>query len=198
MKIIGITGNIACGKSTISNILRELGAYIIDADIVARQVMKSGEPAWKKVYEQFGEEYLQEDGEIDRKKLGNLVFSDTHALEKLNKIVHPIIVKAIEEQLEKLIKEANYKVIVIDAALLIETGCHRLVDEIWLVTLPYDVQLRRLMERDNLTEEEARQRIYSQMSQEKKKEYADVIIDNSKDIEYTQEQIKNIWEKIKC
>lgn len=198
MKIIGITGNIACGKSTISNILRELGAYIIDADIVARQVMKSGEPAWKKVYEQFGEEYLQEDGEIDRKKLGNLVFSDTHALEKLNKIVHPIIVKAIEEQLEKLIKEANYKVIVIDAALLIETGCHRLVDEIWLVTLPYDVQLRRLMERDNLTEEEARQRIASQMSQEKKKEYADVIIDNSKDIEYTQEQIKNIWEKIKC
>lgn len=197
MRIIGLTGNIACGKSTVSNMLRELGAYIIDADVVARKVMRSGEPAWEAVYEQFGDEYIREDGEIDRAKLGELVFESSHALEKLNGIVHPIIVKTIEDELNCLIREGKHKVIVIDAALLIETGCQRLVDEVWLVTLPYEVQLKRLMKRDNLTKREAKQRIESQMPQYEKKEHAHVIIDNSMAIEYTREQVEHMWNELK-
>lgn len=193
MRVIGLTGNIACGKSTVSNMLKDLGGYIIDADIVAREVVQKGMQAWIMIKEHFGEEYIGEDGEIDREKLGALVFADPQALDELNKIVHPIIVESIEKKLQKLRIKDSHRVVVIDAALLIETGCHRAVDEIWLVTLPYEIQLMRLIKRDDLTENQARQRIESQMPQDIKVRHADVIIDNSKDITYTKEQIKHLW-----
>lgn len=197
MRVIGLTGNIACGKSTVSDMLKELGAYIIDADIVAREVVEQGKPAWAMIKEEFGEEYIGEDGELNRKKLGQLVFGDPKALDQLNKIIHPIIVQTIEEELHKLCVEGTHEAVVIDAALLIETGCHRLVDQIWLVTLPYEIQLMRLIRRDGLTEKEARQRIESQMPQEKKAQYADVIVDNSRDINYTKEQVRHLWTALK-
>lgn len=193
MKVIGLTGNIACGKSSVSSMLRELGAYVIDADTVAREIVKKGEPAWLMIGEHFGEEYIGHDGEIDRRKLGELVFSDSQALEELNEIVHPIIVQKIDEKLQKLKEENAYKVVSIDAALLIETGCHSIVDQIWLVTLPYEIQLTRLMKRDRLTKEQAIQRINSQMPQDVKMKYADKIIDNSRDIEYTKKQVNCLW-----
>lgn len=196
MKVIGLTGNIACGKSSVSNILRELGAYVIDADIVAREVTKKGKQAWLMIKEHFGQGYIGQDGEIDRRKLGELVFSNPESLDKLNKIVHPIIVQTIDEELQKLRVEKIYKVVAIDAALLIETGCHTIVDEIWLVTLPYETQLTRLMKRDRLTKEQAIQRINSQMPQDVKIKYADKIIDNSRDIEYTRKQVNCLWNNL--
>ncbi len=196
MKVIGLTGNIACGKSTVSSILEGLGAYVIDADVVAKKAMKKGKPAWRAVRDHFGREYIDEYGEIDRVALGNLVFGDQRALEELNALVHPIIVKAIEEELREIKEKNQHRVIVIDAALLIETGCQRLVDEIWLVTLSYEEQLIRLMKRDNLSEQEARQRIESQTPQDIKRDYAHVIIDNSKSIEYTREQVKYNWDRL--
>lgn len=193
MRVIGLTGNIACGKSTVSNILRELGAYIVDADIVAREVVRKGEVAWQMIMDHFGPGYIGEDGELNRKKLGSLVFSDAQALEELNTIVHPIIVHMIDRDIQELRRKDTHRIVVIDAALLIETGCHRTVDEIWLVTIPYEIQLERLMRRDGLTEQQARQRIDCQMPQDEKAEYADVLIDNSKDIEYTKRQIRRLW-----
>lgn len=196
MKVIGLTGNIACGKSSVSNILRELGAYVIDADIVARDVTKRGQRAWLEIEEHFGEDYIGSDGEIDRKKLGGLVFSNPRALKELNEIVHPIIVQTIDEELKRLRREERYPAIVIDAALLIETGCHNIVDQIWLVVLPAKVQLTRLMDRDGLTRAQAIERIDSQMPQDMKKSYADRVIDNSRDIEYTREQVKELWREL--
>lgn len=196
MKVIGLTGNIASGKSSVSKILKGLGAYIIDADIVAREVTKKGEVAWMRIKEHFGKQYIAVDGEIDRKRLGELVFSSPGALGELNAIVHPIIVKRINDKLKRLKEEDIYEVVVIDAALLIETGCHDIVDEIWVVTLPKDMQIDRLIKRDRLTKKQATDRIESQMPQSEKIKLADRVIDNSKELSHTKEQVYCIWNEI--
>ena len=196
MKVIGLTGNIACGKSTVSKMLGELGAFIIDADIVARQVVEKGQPAWYKIKENFGNEYFMPDGSLNRRKLANLVFNDQAALQKLNSITHPIIVSCIKEQLEVLKAQKSYSIVVIDAALLIETGCHLLTDEVWLVIVSHEIQVKRLMKRDNLTFDQATARIFSQGSLYLKKKYATYIIDNSFGIQCTKEQVIRLWKKL--
>lgn len=175
MKVIGLTGNIAAGKSTASRYLAAHGVKIIDADTIAREVVQPGEPAWQALYETFGESYFLESGELNRRKLGHLVFSQPEEKKKLDAITHRAIVARISQE----IAQAQEDIVVVDAALLIESGMSCMVDEIWLVEAAEDVRLTRIMARDGLTREAAAARIASQMPQEEKVRYAKRRFDNS-------------------
>lgn len=196
MKVIGLTGGIASGKSTVSSYLKELGAIVIDADVVAREIVKKGQPALTEIVDCFGEEVLLSEGTLNRKYLGSIVFSDPQKLQVLNKITHKRIIENIEEKIEHYEHLDNIKAIFIDAALLIEMKMYFLTHEIWLVTISKEMQLRRLMLRDNLSFDEAMDRINSQMALERKKEVSDVIIDNSKDYDYLRQQVKDLYDSV--
>lgn len=196
VRVIGLTGGIASGKSTASNILRELGAFIIDADKIAKKVVEIGKPALAKIKEYFGEEIILEDGNLDRKKLGSIVFNNNTMLNKLNDITHPYIIEEIINEINWYKKTYNHSVIILDAALLIEMNLIYLVDEVWLVSLPEKVQIDRLIKRENISKEEAIKRINAQMSLDDKKQYANRIIDNSRDIDYLKTQLEENWREI--
>ncbi|MDD3653694.1 MAG: dephospho-CoA kinase [Desulfotomaculaceae bacterium] len=191
MPVIGLTGNIGCGKSTVAKYLAGLGAEIIDADRVAREIVAPGTPALAEIVESFGREILNEDGTLNRKKLGSLVFADSRALDRLNRITHPRIVEAIRrlEQNFRDRPDSHQKLLVVDAPLLIEVGLDQGVDEIWVVLVDPDKQVRRLAERDRLDPEEVRLRIASQMPQSEKLRYARRVIDNSFTLEETKKQV---------
>lgn len=196
MKVIGLTGGIACGKSTVAAMLADLGAAVIDADVIAREITKKGTPVWHRIKETFGDEYLLPDGELDRKKLGELVFANAEALKKLNAITHPVIQQQVLAKIDRLKSMGSYKAIVVDAALLIEAGWHHMVDEVWLVVTDREIQIERLMKRNGLTRQQALNRINSQMDQDIKRRYADRIIDNSRDMEYTRKQVEQLWAEL--
>ncbi len=193
MKIIGLTGGIGSGKSTVSRMLRGLGARIIDADQVARDVVEKGKPALNEIVEVFGKETLLEDGTLDRKKLGAIIFSDAGKREKLNEITHPRIIEEIRLRIEKYKSENIADVIVLDCALLFEMNMESMVEESWLVSLDRHTQIKRIMNRDELTEEDAQKRINAQMSLEKKAERATRIIDNSSEVNETHKQVLELW-----
>lgn len=196
VRVIGLTGGIASGKTTISNILKKLGAIIIDADKIARKVVEKSSPALKDIEENFGRDVLFKNGRLDRKKLGNIVFNDTGSLKKLNEIIHPYIVEKIIDEINHYKETYNNRVIILDAALLIELNLMDLVEEVWLIVVPEEMQLGRLVERDNISADQAQKRIDAQIPLEDKKKYADLIIDNSKDLTYLQAQIEENWERI--
>ncbi len=196
-KVIGLTGGIACGKTTVSNILKELGAFIIDADEISREVVRKGAPALVEITSEFGNSYLLTDGELNRKKMGELVFSDSEALTKLNKITHPQIVRKIQNEIKWSKENSDHRVIIVDAALLIENNLTELVDELWLVTTSEHIQINRIMKRDSITKKEAKLRIESQMTIEEKKKFADNIIDNSVSLERLNKRITSLWQEFK-
>lgn len=193
--VIGITGGIASGKSTISSILKELGAFIIDVDIIARGVVQKDEKAYNEIVQYFGCDILLPSGEINRKKLGNIVFSNPDELKVLNSITHPEIINRVAKKVEEL-KTNEVKVIVIDAAILIEMGLSTYCDSIWLVYVDKEIQLNRLMERDRFVYLDALNRIKSQYSNENKAQFADVIINNNKPLEEVKREVKKLWNKI--
>ncbi|OPJ55513.1 dephospho-CoA kinase [Alkalithermobacter paradoxus] len=178
MKIIGLTGSIGSGKSTVSDILIKKGFKIVDADKISRKILDKNSVAFIEVVEHFGEEILQDDGNIDRKKLGSIVFSDDEKLKKLNSITHPKIEQNIKSEIENY-KNKGVDIVFLDAPLLIEANLTGMVDLVLLIICSYEVQIQRIINRDNITKEEAIKRINSQMSVEDKKKYADYIIDNS-------------------
>lgn len=194
MLVVGLTGGIASGKSTVSKKLESLGALIIDADLLAREVTKKGEPAWRKIVDYFGLEVLLPSGEINRKLLGSIVFKDSQARQYLNQVTHPIILERAAEAIKEG-KRGKAPLIVLDAALLIESGAYRLVDKVWLVYCSLTTQLERLMTRDNLTYEEALARVNSQMPLEKKLPYAHEVINTEGDLDSTMEQVEQLWKK---
>lgn len=193
--IIGLTGGIASGKTTVSNILKELGAVIIDADEIAHRVLRKEEPGWEEVVNHFGRGVLTGEGEIDRSQLARIVFNNPAERKKLEEITHPWIIAEIREKIERL-KERE-EIIVLDAPLLFETGLDRLVDQVWVVYTDRAIQLKRLQERDRLTEEEAISRIESQMPLEKKRDLANVVIDNTGNRKKLKETILQLWEGLK-
>lgn len=196
MLVVGLTGGIASGKSTVSSLLKARGAVIIDADEIAKRTMLPGKPAWVQTVNHFGEQILNDKKDIDRKKLANIVFSAKKQLEALNSFTHPEILKEIKRQL-KHYKKAGGKVIVLDAALLLELGLHTIVDEVWLVSIDEKTQLERLMSREKaLDTKQAMARIKSQMSLKEKLRYAHRVIDNSGSIENTKIQVDKIWREI--
>lgn len=194
--IIGLTGNIASGKSTVAKYLDDLGAKVIDADQIARKIVMSHTPALKEIVDHFGQGILHADGSLNRKKLGTLIFDNVVARQKLEDITHPRIDEEINKQIS-LFKELQPDgIVVLEIPLLIEVGWYKKVDQVWLVTVDEHEQLTRLMHRDKLTFKEARQRVASQMPQEEKLRYANVIIDNSKPLHKVQQQLKEIWQQI--
>jgi len=193
--VIGLTGGIASGKSTVSAKLKELGAAVIDADLLARDVVRKGEIAYNKIVQCFGADILLPGGDIDRKKLGDIVFSDKEKLELLNSITHPEIINRMKERIQEL-KAEGAKVIVVDAAILIEMGLHKYVDSVWVLSVDRETQLKRLAERDKYDYREAENRINSQFTDEVRKKYADVVIDNSKPIEEVEKRLEELWNNI--
>lgn len=190
--IIGLTGGIASGKSYVAGILRELGAEIIDADEIYRGLIQPGAPLHEKIVSLWGTEVIASDGSIDRKRLGSIIFSSDEERKKLNALTHPLIIEAIKEQLGN----RRGKIAVLMAPLLIEAGQQHLVDELWFVSLDEEKQITRLIERDNLTGDDARRRIHAQMSQEEKMKSAHYIIDNSGTPESTKTQVTDLWKKL--
>lgn len=197
MRVIGLTGGIASGKSTISKMIKEIGIPIIDADEISREIVSKDSLVLKRIAKEFGEDVLNEDGTLNRKKLSNIVFRESTLLKKLNLITHPAIKNKIKEKIEEY-KKSGIKCCVIDAALLIEAGFLDITDLCLLVYVDKDVQLKRLMDRDNITYEAALRIIESQMNLDEKKKYADYLIDNNKEIEFTRQQLNNIIKEIAC
>ena len=196
IKVYGLTGSIACGKTTVAKFFKKYGINVIDLDNVAREVVKKGEEGLELIIKKFGKQYITETGELDRKKLGELIFKDRKAKETLESILHPLIFKWERNFVENFRQNSDAPVI-IDAALMIESGSYKRYNKIIVVYIPEKVQIQRLMKRENISFEEAVIRVRSQMSIEKKKDYADFIIDNSGDLKYTEEQVKDIAEVLK-
>jgi dephospho-CoA kinase len=195
MMVIGLTGGIASGKSTVSAKLKELGAAIIDVDILARGVVSKGEIAYNRIVQCFGENILLPSGEINRKRLGGIVFSNKEKLALLNSITHPEIINRVKEEIQKR-KAEGAKVIVVDAAILIEMGLHKYVDSVWVVIVDRDTQIKRLIERDKFDYKDSENRIDSQFTNEVRKKYADVIIDNNKPIDEVGKKLEELWNNI--
>ncbi len=191
MKVIGLTGGIASGKSSVTNVFKEFNAYIIDGDIIAREIVEPGKPALYEIIKEFGEEILTKDKKLDRKKLGNIVFNDKNKLNALNNITHKKIIDEIKDRLKCLKKEGVYSLVLLDVALLIEMNMTKLVDEIWLVTTDEENQVKRIMARDDLSKEEALKRIKSQLSSKIKTQYANVVLENNGSMESLKEKVKH-------
>lgn len=189
--VIGLTGGIASGKSTISTLFKEIGITVIDADREARYAVQPGEEAYIKIVDHFGKSILLQDGQINRGKLGEIIFSNQKLRERLNRIVHPEVRKRMLEKKEQAIKK-NEKVVVLDIPLLFENDFAYMVDKTILVYVDRRTQLSRLMQRNSFTEQEASLRINSQMPLEEKLKLADAIIDNNGTIENSKKQLVNI------
>ncbi|MDF1506997.1 dephospho-CoA kinase [Robertmurraya sp. DFI.2.37] len=192
--VVGLTGGIASGKSTVSNILREHGVPIIDADLEARLAVAAGEPAYKEIVAYFGQDILLPNQEIDRAKLGAIIFNHEEKRLKLNSIVHPDVRRRMIEKREHAVN-AGEKLIVLDIPLLFESKLTHLVDKTLLVFVNEEVQLKRLMARNQFTAEEALARIQSQMPLKDKIKLSDAIIDNNGTIEETKKQLTAILEQ---
>ena len=194
--LIGLTGGIGSGKSTVANMFNKKGIPVVDADAIAREVVEPGKKAWEKIVEHFGKEILLPDNNIDRKKLGSIIFNDVHQRKRLNDITHPIIILEIMNKAKEL--EKKHHQVIVDIPLLFESKREPLFDLIIVVYADKKTQLQRLMERDHLSEKEALQKIEAQFDLEQKKEKADIIIYNDKGLDNTEKQIDEIiknWEK---
>ncbi|WLR60796.1 dephospho-CoA kinase [Guptibacillus hwajinpoensis] len=193
---IGLTGGIASGKSTVAEMIRRYNIPIIDADVMARKVVEPGEPALEEIFRLFGEEMKDGNGGLDRKKLGSVIFKDDDKRKQLNRVLHPAIRKRMLDEAAAYKEQGNAHV-VFDIPLLFESKLTHMVDQTLLVYVNADVQLKRLVERDGSTEEEATDRIHSQLPIEQKKKLADEVIDNMGTREETDKQLRNILTKWK-
>ena len=179
MIVIGLTGGIGSGKSTVSDILKEQGIPVVDGDLIAREVVEPHRPAYEEIVRAFGTEVLQQDGTLNRKRIGEIVFSDPEKLSILNSITHKEIYRVILERLESL-KERGTSLVFLDVALLFETGFDQLTDWVWVVDAPDAVRVERIQKRDGLKGEEILKRIQSQMSRELRNTKGNLVLDNSK------------------
>lgn len=192
--IIGLTGSIASGKSTVSKMLEELGYPIIDADLVARQVVEPGSETLMEIEALFGPEAIRDDGTMDREKVGALIFSDPAKRKQLNDIIHPAIRAEMLRQ-KSVFMEDGHRTIVMDIPLLFESKLQHFVDKVLVVSVSEENQLARLMERNGLNEKDARARISSQLPMSVKEEGADAVIYNNGTIEETAGQLERILEQ---
>ena len=192
--IIGLTGGIASGKSTVSNMIQELGIPVVDADQIAREVVEPGESAYEQIVRHFGEQILHQDGTLNRKKLGSIVFSDEKERKTLNSIIHPAIREKMEEEKNEYLNQ-GFDTVVLDIPLLFESKNPYRLDKVLLVAVSEDVQFKRLVERDQMGEKDARQRIQSQMPIKDKIALADEVIDNNGTVQETREQLLYILNK---
>jgi dephospho-CoA kinase len=190
--IIGLTGNIACGKSQVAAMLKELGAELIDADRVAHELLEPDTDEYARIVERFGRDVLQPSGAIDRRKLGAIVFADAQALRDLEQILHP----GVRPRIRARFAAAQQPVVVVEAIKLLEVGLYLETDAVWVVTADRETQIERLIATRGLTRAEAETRVDSQPSQSEKVARADVVIDNSGDLAHTREQVAAAWEAV--
>jgi len=195
MLIIGVTGNIGSGKSTVCQILAKLGATIIDADKLAHEAYKPYSQTWQELISAFGKDIVKANGEIDRQKLGQMVFSDSNALAQLNQIVHPRAYCMAKEQIENYRRQA-VKAVAVEATLLIEAGWANLVDKVWLVIAPDDIVTQRLTQYKEMSESQILARLKSQMPAREKMKYANEVIYNNGDISQLEAKATELWHKL--
>jgi dephospho-CoA kinase len=197
MIVIGLTGGILTGKSTVSEILAQRGAVIIDADKIGHEAYRPQTKVWREVVDAFGTSILKENGEIDRKKLGEIVFNDPEALARLNEIMHPEMHSMMKEEIERLRSE-GVDVVVLEAAVLIEANWTDLVDEVWVTVAPEETAVKRLQDRGGLSEEQARARIRSQLSSADRAKHADVIVDTDCDLAEVRAKVEELWRRLQA
>jgi dephospho-CoA kinase len=195
MLTIGLTGGIASGKSTVSGMLRDLGASIIDADVIVHQLQSPGSEELAEIFQAFGTGVMLPDGSLDRKALAALVFGDPSRRKVLEAILHPKVRSRIWKQVE-VHRQAGTPAVVLDVPLLIEGGLYRQMDHVWVVYVPRAAQIVRLMQRNGLNEAEAEARLAAQMDLEEKRTYADLLIDNSGSLQQTQQQVEEAWRRV--
>lgn len=193
--VLGLTGGIATGKSTADEFFKKKNIPIIDSDKIAHNIMNVGKPAWKQVKNAFGQNYLNQDQTVNRKKLGELVFNNSAELKKLNDITHPLIYQEIQEKI-KAEKDKGTPLVIVDAPILFETGGQSYCDKTLVITLPKDLQIKRLMERNNLTRDEALSRIKSQMLLDQKEKLATYVVDNAGTIEELESKLEQLLKEI--
>ena len=192
MKVIGLTGGIGSGKSTVSQFLAELGATIIDADKIGHEVLKPDTEVWREVVVTFGKQIVAANGTIDRKNLGAIVFSNPEARAQLNQIMHPRIYEMVKAQLAEYQRQGT-NVVVVEAPLLVEADWTLLVDEVWVTTAAEDIVLKRLRERTGLSKAESQARIRAQLPSEEKIKSADVVIDTDCDLDELKAKVRELW-----
>ena len=195
---VGLTGSIGVGKSFVAGVLGELGCHVLDADTTAREVVEPGAPGLKAVVTAFGAEVLRPDGSLDRQRLGDLIFADEALRQKLNGILHPLIIARQDEWLRRQEEADPHGIAVIDAALMIESGGYERFDRLIIVHCNAAAQLHRVMSRNKLSAEAARQRINSQMPQEEKMKLADYLIDTSGDYSATRKRVEEVYRELKA
>lgn len=193
--MIGLTGGIASGKTTVSRMLAERGATVIDADVLGHEIYRPGMPAWDALIESFGCEILGAGGQIDRRKLGALVFGDPEAMRRLTAIVWPLMKVEMQRDLARL-RELGTRIVVLEAAVLIEAGWQDLVDEVWTAAVPPHVAVGRLVERNGIAAGEAWKRLAAQISNNERIAHADVVIDNSGRPEELSRQVDALWQQV--
>jgi dephospho-CoA kinase len=191
--LVGLTGGIATGKSTVSALLRQLGCEIIDADLLAREVVEPGQPAWTTIVAEFGQDVLTGDGTLDRKKLGAIVFADPERRRRLEAITHPAIRERFQARLDELAEKGFTGIVIFDAAVMIESGNYKNMDRLVVVVTDEPTQMSRLQGRDGTDDAEGRRKIASQMPLSEKAKLADYVIDNSGDRHATAEQVGRVF-----
>lgn len=195
MYVIGLTGGIGSGKSTVAKLLEHHGASILSADLVGHEVYEPGRPAWQEIVDAFGRDVIGGDGTIDRKKLGPIVFSAPENLARLNAITHPRMKELMHEKLDAL-DRSGARIAVLEAALLFDAGWDDLANEVWVTVVPAQVAAKRTAERSNLAVEEVLRRIDAQMSNAERVERSDVVIDTDCPLEGTSRQVDERWEDL--
>ncbi|MBI4354397.1 MAG: dephospho-CoA kinase [Candidatus Omnitrophica bacterium] len=192
MIVVGITGSVGTGKSTVAKMLKECGAEVIDADHLAHEAIQPRQPAWRCIIKTFGRTILKADGSIDRLALGQRVFRDAKARRRLERIIHPDVIRRTKARLSQWRRQGRVRVAVLDVPLLVEAGMHKLVDRLVVVTAPAAIQRQRLKAR-GWSEPEIRRRIAAQWKLSAKVALADVVIDNAAGLLETQRQVKDLW-----
>ena len=196
MITIGLTGGIGTGKSTVSRMLADLGAYIMDADKVGHEMLEPHTEVWHDIVATWGREVLADDDRIDRRKLGGIVFADRAALDKLNSISHPRMKKVMAERLAKLRQAGEVPVVILEAAILIEANWQDIVDQVWMTDAPDAVAVQRLQARNGFSEEQARERIRSQLTAEERGRYAQVVIDTACTLGELRSKVEELWQAV--
>ncbi len=194
--LVGLTGGIASGKSTVTHFFQTQGAHIVDADQICHELILQGNKAYQKIISTFGKQILDMDGEINRGKLGHIIFQDEKKRERLNTILHPLVFKQLKREQNRLRSENPQSVLIFDAPLLIESKAHQWMDWVILVDVDTKTQTERLIQKRSLTEDEAKRRISAQMPLEEKRAFADEIIDNRQSLDEIQSEVCHIYRRL--
>jgi dephospho-CoA kinase len=196
MLVIGVTGGVGTGKSTVAGMFKQLGAVVLDADVIAHQVMEPKRPAWRQIVLAFGQRVVKDDGTIDRRTLAGRVFQSTKARRRLERIVHPPVLREIARRLDRLRRARRTRAVVLDVPLLIEAGAASLADVLVVVTAPPEIQRERLRVKHGWSDEEMEARRAAQMELSAKVALADYVVDNADGVDATRTQVKRLWEQL--